>query len=70
MKLLGVLTGGPSLILILELMAGGLGTVISDVDHPVTVSQYKAYARMMLTGLLHLHQASIMHRVSWLEKLV
>lgn len=64
MKLLGILTGGPSIVLILELMAGGLGTVIYDADHPISVSQYKAYGRMILNGLLHLHQASIMHRVS------
>jgi len=45
-------------------MAGGLQSVIYDVDHPLTISQYKAYARMMLIGLLHMHQASIMHRVT------
>lgn len=62
-KLLGVLTTGPSLVLVLELMAGGLGSVLSDVDNPVTIPQYKAYIRMLLNGLLHLHQISIMHRV-------
>lgn len=62
-KLLGVLTSGPSLVLVLELMAGGLGSVLSDVDNPATIPQNKAYIRMMLNGLLHLHQISIMHRV-------
>lgn len=59
-----MLTTGPSLVLVLELMAGGLGSVLSDVEHPVSIPQYKAYIRMMLNGLLHLHQISIMHRVS------
>ncbi|KAK6621420.1 hypothetical protein RUM44_001227 [Polyplax serrata] len=61
-KLLEVITNGPSVILVLELMAGGLSTVLTDVNNPLTIPQMKAYSRMLLSGCAHLHKQSIMHR--------
>ncbi|EEB14626.1 mitogen-activated protein kinase ERK-A, putative [Pediculus humanus corporis] len=61
-KLLEVLTVGSSVVLVLELMAGGLSSVIGDVDDPIQIPQVKAYSRMILEGCSHLHKLKIMHR--------
>lgn len=50
-------------MLVLELMAGGLSSVIGDVDDPIQIPQVKAYSRMILEGCSHLHKLKIMHRV-------
>lgn len=44
-------------------MAGGLSTVLMDVNDPITVPRLKAYSRMLLSGCAHLHKLNIMHRV-------
>jgi cell cycle related kinase len=44
-------------------MLSDLSEVIRNVDKPLTEAQIKSYLLMLMKGVAHCHQNSIMHRV-------
>ncbi|VEN36316.1 unnamed protein product [Callosobruchus maculatus] len=61
-QLFEVTTMGSSVILVMEYLPWSLADVLKKYDKPLTLSQIKAYSKMILNGVDYMHQNHIMHR--------
>lgn len=53
-----------SFYLVLEYVVSGLPEMLYDDEIFLTDSHLKTYARMLLSGVVHMHATNIVHRVS------
>ncbi|XP_030828515.1 cyclin-dependent kinase 20-like [Strongylocentrotus purpuratus] len=61
-KLKDVFPHGTGFVLVFEFMLSDLSEVIRNSDQPLTEAQVKSYMLMLLKGITHCHENSIMHR--------
>lgn len=49
--------------MVFEFMPSGLSEYLKDADNPLSISQKKAYMKMLLEGVAYMHSKKVMHRV-------